>query len=114
MNSFSTFETPSQLGLEKAGNFIQHFAAIDPFLPAAAIGIFLEIARETHVNGHTNSEKISKALNLRPSVVTKYTYYWSDQKDLVYVTVDPKDKRRRLITLTPDGEALVKKLGQIL
>lgn len=113
MNSLSTFKTPEQAGLEKAGWLIERLSGIDPFMPLAALRIFLEIAKETHENGHTNSAKIGKALGLLPPVVTKYTYYWSDERNLVDVTVDPGDKRRRIIKLSQKGEDLIQEIRRI-
>ncbi len=96
---------------------IQEFASVSGEANVSAYEVFMYVA----TNPGVTLKDISRALNMQSSTASRNVFLLSRDKgkgvaglDLVVNETDPMDRRRRTITLTPKGKALVSRLAKIL
>ena len=92
---------------------VEAFGQIDPNMSLTAMLVFLFVARR----GICNQQDIEIGLGLTSSSATRNVAYWSEAKTFsvpgqgfVVREEDPRDRRSKLVRLTPKGKAFYHKL----
>lgn len=85
----------------------EHFYDLDPNLTLSHImGLLYIKQHQDRLEGVTNSD-LTEKLVLSPSGATRIIYYWEDIHGFLETKIDQKDRRRRLLRLTANGEEFI-------
>jgi DNA-binding MarR family transcriptional regulator len=89
---------------------------VDPELPTQDLGAFLFISQNPGCPINALSEPLELAIPQASNIVSRLGEGWLTRKGLglLRVDVDPADKRRRLLFLSPEGQRFLAKLEKSL
>jgi DNA-binding MarR family transcriptional regulator len=97
---------PAHVGIAAFRRGVDHFALIAPHMQLSTMMIFLFVAER----GPCTQKEVERQFGLSNASASRNIGYWSDPEDgdavgagLIERQVDPTDKRRRLLRLTPRG-----------
>jgi DNA-binding MarR family transcriptional regulator len=82
------------------GALLVPFTVLDPSIQVTTALGFLFVAQHHDRPGGPTTRAMARELNLTSTSASRITYYWAD-KGYLSVSIDPADKRRRIVSLTP-------------
>lgn len=82
----------------------------------------LYVARHQDREGGVTTSDLSRWLGLPSATASRNSYYWADGTPdmphagygLMAIHIDPEDRRKRILKLTPKGEAFINQLEEII
>lgn len=108
---------PKSKNLREFKRLLGAFNLMDNRMQVSTILTLLEIALAEEEGRDCSTKDIEASLGVLSGTASRNTYYWErGHSDMVgayeYVTVilDPRDRRRRLLRLTPRGRHFVNQL----
>lgn len=96
---------------------LEAFRVLDPDLPIQYALSFLTVARNEGMSIRDLSERLGIAQSSSSRNVAALSKWHSFGKaglDLVQAVEDPRERRRKILTLTPAGQALADRLAELL
>lgn len=99
----------------KATQLLELFRNIDPDMSVSCALAFLYSSEET------TQRDVETRLGLSNAAASRNVAFWSDWKKyqvkgqgMIDQRVDPQDRRYRLVTLTPKGNAFLKQINDLM
>lgn len=96
---------------------LQQLAKFDPKMSLPTMRVLLETAKADLRGEHYTIKDLQRALGLRSGTTYKNVRYWVDGNgttmaahEMLEVSTDPNDRRRRMINLTPEGRTFMRQL----
>ncbi|TYB82432.1 hypothetical protein [Maritimibacter fusiformis] len=111
-----------EVDLGRGIRFLQRLAQYDLNMQLSTALTLLYIAQHQNRPEGVTTMDLTRNLGLTQGAASRNGYYWGEGTPdmpnagygLVTQTIDTKDRRRRLLTLTPRGEAFVRQLEEVL
>lgn len=108
--------------IQRGISFIEKFSQYDGKMQMMTALTLLYVARHQDRDGGVTTNDLQRWIGIHSSSASRNTYYWGDGTadmpnagfNMMRIDIDPADRRRRLIRLTPRGEAFVAQLEEIL
>ncbi|QJE74619.1 winged helix DNA-binding protein [Aerophototrophica crusticola] len=104
-------------GLDPIVRVVEAFRALDPDLPIQYALSFLTIAQNEGLSIRDLSERLGIAqssASRNVAALSKWHSFGKAGHDLVQAEEDPRERRRKVITLTPQGRDLARRLTDLL
>ena len=113
---------PNHPKIQVGIDFIQRLAQYDPNMQLSTACVLLYVARFQDRKGGVTTSDLMKWLGFSPASSSRNSYYWGEGTPdmpnsgfgLLRSEVDPLDRRRKHLKLTPRGEVFVSQLEDIL
>ena len=99
-------------GRSKSFDFLAALIAHDASMPLGAALVLTYLYQNRDNVFEVSHRRLREALGMTSVAVSRHIYYWPP--DLVDVSIDPSDRRGRLLKLTPAGIAFAEKLETTL
>ncbi|KQR67851.1 MarR family winged helix-turn-helix transcriptional regulator [Rhizobium sp. Leaf341] len=100
---------------------LQRFNQLDPKMQVSTILVLLEIASADAAKADIAPQDLEKRTGLLSGTMTRNIYYWekghadvSGAHDMVTVSINPQDRRKRSLSLTNKGRAFVNQIIGVL
>ncbi|HYE53042.1 MAG TPA: winged helix DNA-binding protein [Azospirillaceae bacterium] len=96
---------------------LEEFRTLDPDLPIQYALSFLTIAQNEGMSIRDLSERLGIAqssASRNVAALSKWHSFGKAGHDLIEAVEDPRERRRKIVTLTPKGRALAERLGDLL
>lgn len=101
---------------------LERLAQYDPNMQLSTALALLYVAQNEDVEGGVTTRDLSDWLGFTPAAASRNSYYWADGTSdmpnsgygLIRVDIDPMDRRKRLLSLTPRGKHFISKLEEII
>lgn len=96
---------------------LEAFRLLDPDLPIQYALSFLTIARNEGLSIRDLSERLGIAqssASRNVAALSKWHSFGKEGHDLVQAEEDPRERRRKIVTLTPRGRALARQLATLI
>lgn len=96
---------------------IEAFRTLDPDLPIQYALSFLTIARNEGMSIRDLSERLGIAqssASRNVAALSKWHSFGKAGHDLVHAEEDPRERRRKILSLTPRGRELAERLADLL
>jgi DNA-binding MarR family transcriptional regulator len=103
--------------LSKVWRVIEEFRKLDPELPSQTINTFMYVAMHEGCTMKQLSEALGVAqstMSRNVSALSKLHRLGKPGLDVVKSEIDPYERRRRIVTLTPRGRKLLAEVSSIL
>ena len=96
---------------------LHRFNALDPKMQVSTILVLLEIAAADAAKAEIAPQDLEKRVGLLSGTMTRNIYYWENghadvtgSHGMVDIKINPQDRRRRTLSLTPKGKTFVEQL----
>jgi DNA-binding MarR family transcriptional regulator len=107
------------LSLGQAIRQLSRFNALDRKMQVSTILTLLEVAAADQINEEITIGDIERRTGMRTGTSTRNVYYWAEGHAevrgghrFIEIISDEKDKRRRLLKLTPLGRSFIRSLSE--
>lgn len=108
--------------LARASGLLRALASIDPTMQISTAQVLLYISHHQDKEGGLSTGELRAALGMTPATASRNSYYWADGTPampgsgygMVTIHVDPMDRRRRVLRLTPKGKNFIDTLEQLV
>ena len=106
----ATTTTITRADTEKSSvlSVIKALFSYDPGIPLGAIMVLGYLYQHRNAASPVSLRTLRAELELYPTLVSRSVYYWSE--DVISISIDPKDKRGRLLHLTPKGVGIFERI----
>jgi DNA-binding MarR family transcriptional regulator len=111
----------NQQGIDKVEKLVKLFRMMDSEMPMQTALAFLFVANNDGKKKETTMSDIARHVGLQQGSITRnvsnlsdWTYKKTKGMNLVKMTYDPMDSRRKLVTLTSKGKTFVNQLEDVI
>jgi DNA-binding MarR family transcriptional regulator len=107
----------STIPLNKLLRAVEEFRKIDPEMPPQTIETYLWVAMQPGLTMKEIADRVGlsqSAISRNIQALSKWHRLNKPGYDLVTATEDPRERRRKIVTLTPKGERVATSLREII